>query len=295
MNSIHPVDSLWHRWLQRPYQLARIVDQGDGPAVVLLHGIGRSAGVWQPVVAALAAQTSCRVVAYDLLGFGASPKPDWPDYNIDDHATSVIASLQKLHAKQPIVLVGHSMGCLVAVRVARRRPDLVKQMVLYEMPLYEGLPEKRSYRLRLDLYFKLFQQITRLQPTFNPDTARLVERLARRVVGAEISAETWRPFVKSLEHTIMEQTAAADIKLLQMPMDVIYGSRDMLVIRGKAKQIFGSDAANITAHTIRARHTISVKASKFLVQRITAALEATADESGHSRLQDIVQALRQSI
>jgi len=36
-------------------------------------------------------------------------------------------------------------------------------MVLYEMPLYEGLPEKRSYRLRLDLYFKLFQQITRLQ------------------------------------------------------------------------------------------------------------------------------------
>jgi len=272
MNSIHPIDNLWHRWLRRPYQLARSVDQGDGPAVVLLHGIGRSAGVWQSVVAALATQTGCRVVAYDLLGFGASPKPDWPDYNIDDHATSVIASLQKLHAKQPIVLVGHSMGCLVAVRVARRRPDLVKQMVLYEMPLYEGLPEKRSYRLRLDLYFKLFQQITRLQPTFNPDTARLVERLARRVVGAEISAETWRPFVKSLEHTIMEQTAATDIKLLQMPMDVIYGSRDMLVIRGKAKQIFGSDAANITAHTIRARHTISVKASKFLVQRITVGL-----------------------
>lgn len=284
-------NSLWHRWFQRPFQLTRVVDQGDGPTVVLLHGIGRSSAVWRHVVRALAKQP-CRVVAYDLLGFGASPKPDWLGYDIDDHAASVITSLKKLHAKGPLVLVGHSMGCLVAVRVARLRPDLVKQLVLYEMPLYEGLPEKRSYRLRLDLYFKLFQQVTRLDPTFNSETARLVERLAGRVVGAELTAATWRPFVKSLEHTVMEQTAAADIKLLQMPMDVIYGSRDMLVIRGKVKQIFGSDSANITAHTIREGHVISAKASKFLVERIRIALQATPDEAGHSRLKDITRALR---
>ena len=287
-------DRFWHRLLKRPYRLARIIDQGSGPTVVLLHGIGRSAGVWQHVVEALG-QDTCRVLAYDLLGFGASPKPDWPDYDIDDHASSVIASIKKLHPKVPMVLVGHSMGCLVAVRVARLRPDLVKQLVLYEMPLYEGLPNKRSYQMRLDLYFKLFQQITRLRPTFNPDTAHLVERLARRVVGAEINAKTWQPFVKSLEHTIMEQTAADDIKLLQMPMDVIYGSRDMLVIRGKAKQIFGTDTPNITAHTIRARHTISVKASKFLVERIVIALQATPDKAGHSRLKDIAAAKRKAI
>ena len=286
--------NLWHRWLQRPFQLARVVDQGDGPVVVLLHGIGRSSAVWRLLVKALAKQP-CRVVAYDLLGFGASPKPDWLDYDIDDHATSVIASLKKLNPEGPIVIVGHSMGCLVAVRVARLRPDLVKQLVLYEMPLYDGLPEKRTYRLRLDLYFKLFQQITRLQPTFNSETARLVERLAGRVIGSELSAATWQPFVKSLEHTIMEQTAAADIKLLQMPMDVIYGSRDMLVIRGKVKQIFGSDSALITAHTIRERHVISVKASRYLVERIRIALQATPDESGHSRLKDITRALRKNL
>jgi len=289
---MHLFDSLWHRLFKRPYNLARIVDQGDGPTVVLLHGIGRSAGVWRHVVKQLAAKNSCRVVAYDLLGFGASPKPDWPDYNIDDHATSVIASIQKLRPKQPSVLVGHSMGCLVAVRVARLRPDLVKQLVLYEMPLYDGLPNKRSYKARSALYYKLFQEITRLQPTFNPDTARLAERLAKRLVGAEINAQTWQPFVKSLQHTIMEQTAAADIKLLQMPMDVIYGSRDMLVIRGKARHIFGTDTANITAHTIRERHIISAKASKFLVERIAAALMAPTNQSGHSKLTAIAHAPR---
>jgi cis-3-alkyl-4-acyloxetan-2-one decarboxylase len=285
------VDNLWHRWLRRPYGLARTIDQGAGPTVVLLHGIGRSGRVWQHVVKLLNARPSCHVVAYDLLGFGASPKPEWADYNVDDHAKSVIASIQKLHIKQSLVLVGHSMGCLVAVRVARLRPDLIKQLVLYEMPLYKGLPNKRSYRARLALYHKLFYQITRLQPTFNPDSARLVERLARRVVGTEINAETWQPFVKSLQHTIMEQTAAADIKLLQMPMDVIYGTRDMLVIRGRVKQIFGSESDNITAHTIRERHLISAKASKFLVGRISIALAATPDKTGHSTLKDIIVGL----
>jgi pimeloyl-ACP methyl ester carboxylesterase len=291
MDIMHIVDNLWHRRLRRPYSLAHTVDEGKGPTVVLLHGIGRSGGVWQHVVKLLGESQGCRVIAYDLLGFGASPKPDWVDYNVDDHAKSVIASLKSLHSKGPIILVGHSMGCLVAVRVARLRPDMVKQLVLYEMPLYKGLPDKRSYRARLAIYHKLFHQITLLQPTFNPDTAQLVERLTRRVVGAEINADTWQPFVKSLEHTIMEQATADDIKLLRMPMDVIYGTRDMLVIRGRVKQIFGGHADNITAHTIKERHLISAKASKFLVERIIIALQASTDKSGHSTLKDIVSKL----
>ncbi|MEO8104952.1 MAG: alpha/beta hydrolase [Candidatus Saccharibacteria bacterium] len=283
------IDPIWHHWLRQPYQLATTADSGTGQTVVLLHGIGRSGGVWRPVVAALSRLGNCRVVAYDLLGFGASPKPGWSDYTVDDHASSVIHSLLALHSPTPMVLVGHSMGCLVAVRVAHRRPDLVKQLILYEIPLYDGLPDRRTYRLRLDLYFKLFEQITQLNPTFNPDTAGLVERLARRVVGAEINADTWQPFIKSLQHTIMEQTAAADIRTLDIPMDVIYGSRDMLVLRGKVARIFGTTATNITVHTIRERHVISPKASQFLVDRIVAALRATTNKSGHSRLRDILR------
>ncbi len=283
-----PIAYVWHRLLKRPYRLASATDSGSGHVVVLLHGIGRSGSVWRYVVAALLGMGNCRVVAYDLLGFGASPKPEWLDYTVDDHASSVIASLLGLHARAPVVLVGHSMGCLVAVRVAYRRPDLVKQLVLYEMPLYDGLPDKRRYRLRLDWYFKFFEQITQLNPTFNPDSARLVERLARRVVGVEINAETWQPFIKSLQHTIMEQTAAADIQALEMPMDVIYGSRDMLVIRGKVAHIFKTAASNITVHTIRERHVISHKASQFLVERIATALAATTNRAGHSRLRDIL-------
>jgi pimeloyl-ACP methyl ester carboxylesterase len=262
-------DAFWHKTLRRPYRLARTVDQGKGIPVVLLHGIGRSGQVWQHVVELLA-DRPYRAVAFDLLGFGASPKPDWVAYSIDDHAAAVIASIERLGAKQPVVLVGHSMGCLVAARVARLRPDLVRHLVLYEMPLYDGLPEKKRYRWRIDMYYKFYQRIIRYQPTFNDQTAKLAERLATRIVGFEINPATWQPFIRSLEHTILGQTTASDLKQIVAPADIIYGSYDMFVIRGKPQQTFGSDNTLVNAHTIRARHEISVKASKFIVERIDA-------------------------
>jgi hypothetical protein len=56
-------------------------------------------------------------------------------------------------------------------------------------------------------------------------------------------------------------------------MDVIYGTYDMFVIKGKPRQVFGEDKQRIVSHTIRERHIISAKASRFIVARITAALE----------------------
>ena len=264
-------DKLWHRSLGRPYRLSKPLDTGQGQPVVLLHGIGRTGHTWQHVTELLAGQPY-RLVAFDLLGFGASPKPEWPDYDIDDHARAVIASISKLRLGQPVVLVGHSMGCLVAVRVARLRPDLVRNLVLYQMPLYEGLPEKRRYRAQLAIYNRVYARLLRFEPSFDPENARLVERLARRITGFEVDQGTWRPFVKSLEHTILRQTAAEDIKLIDAPMDVIYGSYDMLVIRGKPQHIFRENDP-VTTHRIRERHVISAKASRFIVERIAAAGE----------------------
>jgi pimeloyl-ACP methyl ester carboxylesterase len=262
-------DTIWHGWFRRPYRLAKVIDQGDGEPVVLLHGIGRNGDVWKHVISGLA-DRPYRVIAFDLLGFGSSPKPSNIRYNVDDHASAVIASIAKL-GNTPVTIVGHSMGCLVAVRVARRRPDLVKHLVLFEMPLYEGLPQKRIYRARLNLYYKFYDRIIEYQPTFSKETARLAEKMAAKITGFEITRSSWTPFVRSLKHTIVEQTAAEDIQKIKIPIDVIYGFYDTLVIRGKPRETFGQDNSLITAHTVRARHQISARASKFIVERIIAA------------------------
>jgi pimeloyl-ACP methyl ester carboxylesterase len=263
------------RFFKRRYLLSKQIDQGRGTTVVLLHGIGRDSAIWQ-YMPALFQDKPYRLLAYDLLGFGKSPKPNNLEYTTDDHALAVLASLKKAHIRGKVILVGHSMGCLVAVRMAYLKPELVQHLVLYEMPLYDGLPDKRRYRMRLNFYFGLYNRIIKYQPEFDMQKAKLAERLAVKVGGMHITRETWQPFVKSLQNTIMKQTAADDIKHIKVPMDVIYGTKDRLVIRGKTKQLFGEDTENIVTMTIKERHFVSKEASLLIAKRVQASTSEVA-------------------
>ena len=270
------LDRFIHKTLRRPYQLAVRVDEGKGQPIVLLHGLGRSFHVWQYLIGLLQGG-DYRVVALDLLGFGDSPKPKWPRYDIEDHTRSIIATLDKCKLGSPAIIVGHSMGCLIAVHIATVRPDLVKRLVLYEMPLYAGLPDKRHYQMRLNFYFGLYKRIIAFKPSFDHSKRTRAQRLAEKVLGYRLEPNTWTPFIKSLEHTIMDQKTHQQIKQLTVPMDVIYGTKDRVVIRGKTEALFGEDVKNITAHTVKESHGITLKGSKFLLERIEAATEPAGE------------------
>lgn len=240
----------------------------------MLHGLGRSGNVWKYVIEeSHLAGIKAHYVAYDLLGFGSSPKPLTIDYDVDDHARAVIYSLSKVRSNnEQVILVGHSMGSLVAVRVAFLRPDLIKHLVLYEMPIYSGLPDKLRYKSRIKTYLKFYEWLSSRDLTYQAVERAYKDKLATKITGIKLSPTTLQPFVRSLRNTIMQQNAAAELPLLKMPSDVIYGTRDALVIRGKAEQLFGTDDELVTTHTLKERHIISHKASKFLILRIQEAL-----------------------
>jgi pimeloyl-ACP methyl ester carboxylesterase len=261
---------LWHKFLRRPYRLATPVNAGNGAPVILLHGVASSSVSWSRTIEYLT-EIPARIVAIDLLGFGESPKPEESDYDIQTHAKAVIRAIERLHLSEPSVLVGHSMGCLVAVHVAKLRPDLVKKMILYEIPLYEGLPAKRRYNLRRDLYYAMYRRIVRY-PNYSPANVRALQKIVVRVMGFEVTRETWNSFVRSLKNTVMAQTTLEDMKVLKTPTEIIYGSLDMVVIRGKPKNFFGTNAEHISARSIREVHGISPRASMFLAGRIAEAV-----------------------
>lgn len=259
-------DRLWHQVLRRPYRAVCTIDEGTGdPTVVLLHGLGSSSKVWSNVVMFL--KGTHRVLAFDLVGFGASPKPHWLDYSVEDHARAVIAALKKQKIKGQVILTGHSMGCLVAVRIARMQPHLVDRLVLYEMPLYTDVPALKRYTMLRRLYFRAYSQAVK-HPEYSPTNAYLAQKLAARISGFTISKQTWTPYVKSLKNTIMKQKTAEDMRLLRVPMDLIYGSLDMVILRGHIQTIFDLEVSKISTHVVRSRHKITPRASAFIAKRI---------------------------
>jgi pimeloyl-ACP methyl ester carboxylesterase len=116
----------------------RIVDfGGDGPLILLLHGLAGSAENWAAVGAGLAA--SGRTVAVDLLGCGDTP-PAGRAVNIDHNAALVTRVSSEL-GDGPATLIGHSMGGLVAMRAAVDHPEFVDRLVLVSPALPLDLRE----------------------------------------------------------------------------------------------------------------------------------------------------------
>ncbi len=103
------------------------------PRVVALHGWGRDGTDFATVLSGLDA------VSIHLPGFGPAPAPD-DVWGTEDYADLVAEAIA---AYAPIVIVAHSFGGRVAVRLAARRPELVRALVLTGVPLVRLAPPTR--------------------------------------------------------------------------------------------------------------------------------------------------------
>ena len=163
----------------------------------MIHGIGNSEESWNEVIKRL--PDTIRVVTVDLLGFGKSPKPRWAMYNASTQARAVRKTLLQLGLFGKFHIVGHSLGSLVAIEMARR------------------------YKLA--------------NPTFYVDDSNVDSYMA------------------TLETMIINQTALRDVSRLRLPIHILRGVFDILVIPthlGKLKKA----RKNISLHTVAAGHEI---------------------------------------
>lgn len=99
---------------------------GGGPTVLMLHGIGGGHLAFAPQVETFAS-AGYRAVAWDMPGYGHSA-PIEP-YTFKGLAQSCIQLIESLKVEQ-VILLGHSMGGMVAQEVVARRPDLVSRLIL---------------------------------------------------------------------------------------------------------------------------------------------------------------------
>ena len=115
----------------------RVAETGEGPTVILIHGLFVDHTSWDRVMPELS--SSFRVIAPDLPGFGASEKPPpsrFP-YGIEAFAEA-IADLYAGLELGPATLVGHALGGAVALTLAARHPELVSKLVLVDALCYDS-------------------------------------------------------------------------------------------------------------------------------------------------------------
>jgi pimeloyl-ACP methyl ester carboxylesterase len=115
--------------------------QGSGDPVVLLHGLGSTANVWEPQVRALADRFT--MVRFDLEGAGRSPYTG--ELSIDGWVQD-LASLLDLERIDKARLVGHSLGTLILQHFAAAHPARVEKLVL--IGVNRAPPEARRQAVR---------------------------------------------------------------------------------------------------------------------------------------------------
>lgn len=100
---------------------------GNGPDLLMIHGIGATRQVWDGLVARLSSRFRC--IAYDLPGHGVSSKPESPL----TLATLVedLARLQETLGIEKAHVIGHSLGGMIGPAFARARPEAVLSLGLF--------------------------------------------------------------------------------------------------------------------------------------------------------------------
>jgi pimeloyl-ACP methyl ester carboxylesterase len=255
------LDKFWHHTLNRPYKLVKRIDTGSGTNLLAIHGIAMNGKAWNPLVAQLDNKI-WRTISYDLLGFGTSPMPLHAEYDVADHAKSLIASLSYRTKRQGVVIVAHSMGCLIASHIATIRPSLVKHMILYEPPLFADSAEYRSHNRRRKLYFAFYAELLK-RPNLLFKYSRYIARLGDNRVP-RLTSDSWISFERSLKNTIMNQKAYDELKDIKVPTDIIYGKFDFVITRTKVKTMLQANR-NITFHLVNEMHDINNRAAKYIV------------------------------
>ncbi len=266
-----------HRLFRISYKLRIQNDTKAGTPVIFLHGIASNSETWKFVLPKL--PKKYRAVTIDLLGFGLSPKPKHARYTIDDHTRAVAKTIRTLRSTKPVIIVGHSMGALIALDVAKKYPHLVSSLVLVSAPFYNTQdisgasedPKDETAKPASNLFFIYHKLIA--NQNFTLKAAQAIMKVAPASYSFILTIDTWLSFRHSLSNTIMSQTSLKDIRTLRLPIFMLYGKLDVLLQQKNYTLLEKEGHQNITILPYTGAHMITKNGAQSVVQAIEAAAE----------------------
>lgn len=152
----------------------------SGTPLIFLHGVTSSSMSWDLIAPHFTAQY--RVMAFDLRGHGRSSKPQRGYTWVDHYGTDLVDFINH-HLSEKVIVVGHSLGAVVAVPIAVGAPDKVGAIVLEDPPAFAPAEHPNHTRAR----FEPILAIKRLPKELR--VARIMETLGIDHEAAKLRAE----------------------------------------------------------------------------------------------------------
>jgi len=236
---------------------------GDtGPPILLVHGLVASGLYWGGAYDWLADHH--RLVVPDLLGFGGSPRPA-AGYGPDDHADAVRACLDDLGIEEPVVIGAHSLGGLIALRLAATHPERVAAIAAFGPPVYADPGAALAHVAATSPMSRLFvlpgpaaERACRWVCEHRPLAARLAvlsHPSLPREVAADAVQHTWMSYSGTLQQVILAAEATAWFDQIKCPVRLVAGDRDPVVDHAHLRRL--ADAhGNIELYEPSGRHDL---------------------------------------
>jgi pimeloyl-ACP methyl ester carboxylesterase len=224
-------------------------DVGDGPVLLLLHGIAGSSRAWREVMPALSGDH--RLIAPDLLGHGESAKPQG-DYSLGAFASGLRDFLGVLGVERA-TLVGQSFGGGVAMQLAYQHPEVCERLVLVDSG---GLGREVNPILRAATLPLAEYVMPVLFPTFVRDRGDAISRFLKdKGIRSGRAAEMWLAY-RSLTETDNRKAFVRTIRSVIDPGGQTVSAMDRLYLAAEVPTliVWGADDTIIPVSHAHAAH-----------------------------------------
>lgn len=204
--------------------------------VVLIHGIASDSSTFTDFLKYLSEVSdlkSVRFVTFDLLGSGKSLRSDDLNYDYDEQLTALDNSIRQLNSKEPVVLVGHSLGTFITTRFTSGHMNLVKRLILISPPIFTVQDlENPAFKVALETF--------------------------KNVIGAkspEVLKE--KSFNNSMEKIVLDKNNYQTLAEIKVPTELIYGEGDQLIASYNVPRILKDNPEYIKATKTDGRHGVT--------------------------------------
>lgn len=225
---------------RQPLQMAYLdiaPERPNGQTALLLHGKNFCAATWEKTIAALS-EAGYRVIAPDQIGFCKSSKPEHYQFTLSQLAANTHALIERLGVKR-LVVIGHSMGGMLAARYTLEYPVQIAALVLVN-PIgledwqAEGVPYQTVdgwYQSELNTTFdsiKAYQRATYYNGEWRDDYERWARMLAGMYAGPGRERVAWNQALTT--DMVFTQPVLYEFPQLLAPTLVMIGERDTTAI-----------------------------------------------------------------